>query len=93
MRTMGLHAAFKFTWEQTDSAEKNLGVRVTMDMARDLFGKGYHVYCDNFFTCPQLAIQLLKEKTYCIGTVKKNRRGFTNFSDRQIKGLKKGEDI
>ena len=89
----GFTCCFQVYLGATDSAEKNLGVRVTMDMARDLFGKGYHVYCDNFFTCPQLAIQLLKEKTYCIGTVKKNRRGFTNFSDRQIKGLKKGEDI
>ena len=89
----GFTCCFQVYLGATDSAEKNLGVRVTMDMARDIFGKGYHVYCDNFFTCPQLAIQLLKEKTYCIGTVKKNRRGFTNFNDRQIKGLKKGEDI
>ena len=89
----GFICCFQVYLGATDSAEKNLGVRVTMDVARDIFGKGYHVYCDNFFTCPQLAIQLLKEKTYCIGTVKNNRRGFTNFNDRQIKGLKKGEDI
>ena len=89
----GFTCCFQIYLGATDSAEKNLGVRVTMDMARDIFGKGYHLYCDNFFTCPKLAIQLLKEKVYCIGTVKKNRRGFTNFSANQIKGLKKGEDI
>ena len=89
----GFTCCFQVYLGATESAEKNLGVRVTMDMARDIFGKGYHLYCDNFFTCPQLAIQLLKEKVYCIGTVKKNRRGFTNFNDNQIKSLKKGEDI
>ena len=34
-----------------------------------------------------------KRKTYCIGTAKKNRRGFTNFSEGQIKGLNRGVDI
>jgi len=53
--------------------------------------KGYHIYCDNFFTCPQLAAQLEKEKK--IGTVKKIRAGFTQFNESQIKSLCKGMDI
>ena len=62
-------------------------------MTRDVFNKGYHIYCDNFFACPQLAASLEKEKTYCVGTVKKGRTGFTEFDQQQIDALKKGEDI
>ena len=73
--------------------ETGLGVRVTLDMACDILNKGIHIYCDNFFACPELAARLGTKKTYCIGTVRSIRLGFTKFNPTQIKGLKRGEDI
>ena len=62
-------------------------------MTRDVFGKGFHIYCDNFFACPQLAARLEREKTYVIGTVKKGRAGMPEFNPNQINDLEKGEDV
>ena len=45
------------------------------------------------FPCPHLAASLEKEKTYCIGTLKKGRQGCTKFNQKQVDVLKKGEDI
>ena len=75
------------------SVEKDLGIRATLDMTRDVFGKGFHIYCDNFFACPQLAAHLEREKTYVIGTVKKGRAGMPEFNPNQINDLEKGEDV
>ena len=46
------------------SVKKDLGIRATLDMTKDVFGKGFHIYCDNIFACPKLAARLEKEKTY-----------------------------
>ena len=62
-------------------------------MTQDILNKGFYIYCDGFFTCPQLAAHLAKEKTYCIGTVKKGCIGFTVFNKNQSKAMNKGEDI
>ena len=89
----GFTCSFQVYLGATDSAEKELGIRVTLDVCQDILNKGFHIYCDNFFACPQLAARLAKEKTYCIGTVRRNRKGFTKFNLRQLKAMKKGEDI
>ena len=89
----GFTCSFQVYLGATDSVEKDLGIRATLDVTRDVFNKGFQIYCDNFFACPQLAACLEKEKTYCIGTVKKGRIGFTQFSKTQIKAMKRGEDI
>ena len=89
----GFTSYFQVYLGATDSAEKELGIRATLDMCRDIFDKGFHIYCDNFFACPQLAARLAQKKTYCIGTVKKGRVGFTNFNTKQVKTLNRGEDI
>ena len=34
------------------SVEKDLGIRATLDMTKDVFGKGFHNYCDNFLLVP-----------------------------------------
>jgi len=89
----GFTCDFQVYLGASDSPEKDLGIRATIDVTKHVFNKGYHIYCDNFFTCPQLAAQLEKEKTYCIGTVKKIRAGFTQFNENQIKSLCKGKDV
>ena len=89
----GFTCDFQVYLGATDSREKDLGIRATKDVTQHVFNKGYHIYCDNFFTCPQLAARLEKEKTYCIGTVKKIRAGFTQFNENQVKSLCKGKDV
>jgi len=89
----GFTCSFQLYLGATDSEEKGLGVRATLDVSREIFNKGFHIYWDNFFACPQLCVHLEKEKTYCIGTVRKNRKGFTEFNSKQLKAMKKGEDI
>ena len=46
---------------------KNLGYKVVMEVCKDILGKGYHVYCDNYFTSVKLAADLLKNETHLVG--------------------------
>lgn len=55
--------------------EEGLGARVVTDLTRKILNKGHHVYMDNFFTSPALFDNLFKEKIYCSGTVRTNRKG------------------
>ena len=48
----GFTCCFQVYLGATDSAEKELGISVTLDMCWDSLDKGFHIYCDNFFACP-----------------------------------------
>jgi hypothetical protein len=52
------------------------GTTVVMDLMREshLLNKGYHVYCDSFFTSLDLAKKLLDKGTRLTGTLRGNRR-------------------
>ena len=54
----------------------SLGSKVVLDLAQDLFGKGYHLYFDNFFSSVELAKELLIHQTGMIATTRANRRHF-----------------
>jgi hypothetical protein len=56
-------------------SEEGLGARVIKDMTRNIFGKGHHIYMDNYFSSPVLFEDLYKVKTYACGTVRGNRKG------------------
>ncbi|XP_033730088.1 piggyBac transposable element-derived protein 4-like, partial [Pecten maximus] len=51
------------------------GTNVVLSLLRDssLFNKGYHVFCDSFFTSINLASNPLAHNTYVTGTLRKNR--------------------
>jgi hypothetical protein len=55
--------------------EKNLTYNVVMSLTNDLSGKGYHVFCENFYTSPALFSDLKKKGFEACGTVRMNRRG------------------
>ncbi|XP_048753373.2 piggyBac transposable element-derived protein 3-like [Ostrea edulis] len=63
------------TGRHNNVAEKDLGSRVVLDLARPIIGLGHHIYCDSFFTSPDLFLQLWREDTYACGTVRANRKG------------------
>ena len=51
------------------------GTNVVLKLLRDsrLLGKGFHIFCDSFFTSLNLANQLLSEQTYLTGTMRRSR--------------------
>ncbi|XP_069111345.1 piggyBac transposable element-derived protein 4-like [Argopecten irradians] len=51
------------------------GTHVVETLLREtsLFNKGYHVFCDSYFTSLNLASRLLTRNTYVTGTLRKNR--------------------
>ena len=56
--------------------KKGLGYRVVMKLIEQYQGKGHCVFIDNYYTSPQLLLDLLARSTYCAGTVKTNRKDF-----------------
>ncbi|ENN74501.1 piggyBac transposable element-derived protein 3 [Dendroctonus ponderosae] len=66
-----------YTGKVGQIVETNLGCRVVQDLTKDLVGKGYHIYFDNFFNSGELQKRLQTELIYAWGLVDK--------------GLKRGE--
>ena len=67
-----------YTGALDGSVEHGLGAAVVKRMVQPLYGKGYHVFYDNFFSSVQLAQDLLQDKVYTIGTTRINRKNWPN---------------
>ena len=65
-----------YTGKSDEGRTTSLGYKVVMEVCRDLMGKGYHVYCDNYFTSVRLAGDLLEQGTTLVGTTQPNRVDF-----------------
>ena len=65
-----------YTGKSDDGPATNLGHKVVMEVCKDILGKGYHVYCDNYFTSIHLAADLLEHGTNLVGTTRPDRTGF-----------------
>ena len=65
-----------YTGKKGDTAEAGLGRNVVIRLTRDLIGKNYHIYMDNFFSFVSLYKSLLLDKIYSTGTLRSNRRYF-----------------
>ena len=46
------------------------------DLTVGLGGKNHAVYCDSYFSSPQLFEEMLGYGVYCCGTVNKNRKDY-----------------
>ena len=55
-----------------------VGHKVMMEVCKDILGKGYRVFCDNFFTRVHLAADLLEHGTSLVGTTRPDKIGFPN---------------
>ena len=82
-----------YTGKVGNTSEKNLGARVVTDLSKDVLNKGFHLYFDNFFSSPSLLADLYTKNTYCVGTVRVNRKHFPIFGKRAIKGLGRGQSL
>ena len=74
-----------YTGKVGDTSEKNLGARVVTDLSKDVLNKGFHLYFDNFFSSPSLLADLCTKKTYCVGTVRVNRKHFPKKSYKNVR--------
>ena len=70
-------------------SEHSLGTKVVLDLAKPLFGKGYHLYFDNFFSSVDLANILLTHKTGMIATTRANRKKYPKQLHKTV--LARGE--
>ena len=53
--------------------EKNVSYIVVTHLSNDLRGKGYQIFCDNFYSSPTLFSDLKKNGFDACGTVRLNR--------------------
>jgi len=79
--------------KQGDTTKKGHGRKVVLNMIKDIYNKGFHVYFDNFFSSLDLASQLIDKKTYCGATVRAGRINYPVFNPNQMQNLTRGEDI
>ena len=55
-----------------DKSLSNKPRYVVMRLMQSLLNKGYHLYVDNYYCCPQLAESLVAAGTMVCGTVRSN---------------------
>ena len=65
-----------YTGKQGSNVEVGLGGNVVTRLTRDLVGKFYHVFMDNFFSSVALFRRLLADNIYATGTLRSNRKMF-----------------
>ena len=65
-----------YTGKSGDGPTTDLGYKVVMELCKDILGKGYHVYCDNYFTSVHLAADLLEHGTNLVGTTRPDKVDF-----------------
>lgn len=59
----------------------------------NLLNQGRHVYMDNYYSSPELMMELFGQKTFSAGTVRANRKGLPLGVTKNRKKLKKGEVV
>ena len=76
-----------YTGRKDGTAEKGLGGSVVTRLTRDLVGKSYQIFMDNFFSI-SLYRALLFDRIYCTGTARNCRRNFPpDLKDVAKRGL------
>ena len=59
----------------TPISNNGLGYDVVMRLMKSIYGQGYKLFIDNYYTSVKLIVDLLKHKTTTCGTVLINRKG------------------
>lgn len=66
---------YRFEIYAADTRLSNKPTDVVMRLAEPLLDKGFHIFTDNYYSCPALFEKLIERKTMCTGTVRANRLG------------------
>lgn len=80
-----------YTGKSDTGREHGLASRVVWDLTRQLSGKYYHVYMDNYFSCPSLFQDLLQDGIYAVGTCRQNRKGWPDRLHKNCLDKRRGE--
>ena len=67
---------FKIYTGKNGDSISNVAYNVVYELMAGCKNKGHYLYVDNFYTSPKLFDDLLRDGTYCSGTVHSNRRNF-----------------
>ena len=80
-----------YTGAMPGATEVGLGASVVKTMVESLYGKGYYVSYDNFFSSVSFAKDLLDNKVYSIGTTRVNQKNWLNWPNclKVLKELQK----
>jgi hypothetical protein len=79
--------------EICDSELLGISGAVVTTLMKDYFGKGHKLFCDNWYSSPELFQFLHKKKTNACGTVRKTRKSMPKFDKLkkgQVKSLNRG---
>ena len=76
--------------QQPPQPGRNVTHQTVMEVCEPVLNKGYHMYCDNYFTSPALFQELADEQTGACGTLRVNRLGVPE--DIKSAKPKPGED-
>ena len=82
-----------YTGKMGDSVEKGLGLKVVKSLCEKLHNTHCHVYFNNFFSCVDLALDLVRVGLYSCGTLRSNYKGFPKQLKQFVKKglLKRGQ--
>ena len=76
----------------TETADgKSITYQLVFRLLDELLGKGYQLYMDNYYTSPELFLDLLDKNTHAVGTVRMNRKFMPKDLDPKKSKIKKGE--
>ena len=68
-------SAYAFEIYAAEPDISNKPTDVVLRIMAPLLDKGYYLYTDNYYSCPDLCHKLVTSGTHCTGTVRSNRRG------------------
>ena len=58
---------------------------LVMDMMRNYFGKGYHLFMDNYYSSPKLYIDLYDLEVGATETLRPNRKGVPQLKTKRLR--------
>ena len=73
--TTGYLFQFDMYGGKQESNVRSFGENVITQLSRSLVRANVRLFFDNFFTSPALVHKLKKEKVFCCGTIRQNRKG------------------
>lgn len=64
-----------YTGQLDELGGKGHAEKVVMHLVKDYLNKGHSIFMDNYYNSCQLARNLIKNKTFCTGTLRSGRKG------------------
>ena len=82
-----------YTGATGESPEHGLASQVVMTLTEEYQNQKRQVFCDNYFTSPQLFHALYQNGTYACGTVRLDRKGYPSELSSVAVGLERGHHV